>query len=492
MTTRLTRGARLSAALTSGLIFALGQPPWSLWPLALGALALAVWLFARSATRAQAGWTGWAFGLGYFGLSMNWITEPFMVDAAVTGFMAPFALAAMAGGLALFWALAFWLARAWPGGRPALALVAIWTLAELARAYVLTGFPWGLVGYVLAPTPLVQWAALIGPHGLSLIALGLAAVLARADGRGVAVAVVALGLLWAGGLALQPAAQDLTSRPVVRLVQPNAPQHQKWDPAFAQDFFDRQIAATSAPGAPDLILWSETAIPVWLNDADRVLAAIADAAGGVPVGLGVQRYDGPDYFNTMVMLDVDGVVTAQYDKHHLVPFGEYMPFPWLFAGIETGGLAARAQSGFSPGPGPLLLETPLGPALPLICYEAVFPQDVTAAPARPAFVMQLTNDAWFGTRSGPYQHLMQARMRAIETGLPLVRAANTGVSAVIDPGGRVVASLGLGVSGYLDAGLPAAEPPTLYWRTGDLPLALMLLAACGLLAGSGRRLRNPH
>lgn len=469
-------------SVAAGLAFGFGQPPFDLWPVALLGLALGLWAVMQAQSRRNAALSGWLFGLGYFGLSLHWIVEPFFVDAAVTGWMAPFALVGLAGGLALFWALACALS-VWRGRVQLLMLVGLWAVAELARAYVLTGFPWGLVGYALAPTPLVHLSAWIGPHGLSLTVLGLAMLLAGAQARprsaGVAVGVFAG--LWGLGTAVQAPEQDLTDRPVVRLVQPNAPQHQKWDPAHMPTFFQRQIAATGAAGAVDLIVWPETALPVLLSQADEAFALIAKAAQGTHVALGLQRVEAGKYYNSMALLDGQGAVAAIYDKHHLVPFGEYLPLPWLFEGIEAGGLAARARGGFAAGPGPAVLETPLGQVVPLICYEAVFPQDILRAPMRADLLLHLTNDAWFGTYAGPFQHLMQARLRAIEMGLPLVRAANTGVSAVIDPGGRIVDQLPLGGTGHLDVALPVGLAPTLYSQTGDLPAAL----ACLLLIGAG-------
>ena len=190
----------------------------------------------------------------------------------------------------------------------------------------------------------------------------------------------------------------------------------------------------------------------------------------------------------MVVLGPEGGVEQVYDKHHLVPFGEYIPLARLFNRIGVFGLAQRVPEGYSPGPGPKLLDFgPLGRALPLICYEAVFAHDVNAAPARPDFLIQITNDAWFGNGAGPRQHLAQARMRAIEQGLPLARAANTGISAMIDPHGRVLAALALNEAGFIDAALPLPLPPTPYSRTGDLPLALFLLAALGLAVPGKRR-----
>ncbi|MBS0124571.1 apolipoprotein N-acyltransferase [Thetidibacter halocola] len=475
---------------------ALGVPPLDLWPLALAGLVGAFLLFALSPPGTRAS-TGWMVGIGYFGAGLNWIVEPFMVDAPLTGWMAPFALVGMAAGLALFWALAFWLAGRARHGLAALAVA--WAAVELVRAYVLTGFPWGLVGYLWLESPAIQWVSVIGPHGLTLATLVLAACLAgalrMASLRQAGLATALLALLLGGGWALTPPMQDLSGRPVVRLVQPNAPQREKWDPAMVPVFFERQVAATEAApgplGPPALVVWPETAVPVLLHRAADALAVVSDVAGDTPVILGIQRGEGGLYYNSLALIDGTGALAAVYDKHHLVPFGEYMPAPALWRRIEIGGLAARAEGGYSPGPGPRLLDLgPLGRALPLICYEAVFPQDVNAAPARPDWLLQLTNDAWFGSWSGPYQHLAQARIRAIEQGLPLLRAANTGVSAVIDGAGRVLDALPLNTAGHLDVPLPAPARETIYAYSGDLLALLALIAAAIPLVLAPRRERR--
>ncbi len=473
--------ARLPLAVAAGAVFALGQAPYDLWPLALLGL-VAVFVLVR---RLRSGWgaIGWSFGVGYFGLGMAWIVEPFQVDAAATGWMAPFALFGIAAGLSLFWMAAFRGAalagRYW-------ALVPFWALAELARAYVLTGFPWAHVGYLWAPSPAIQWVSVVGPHGLGLATLTLAALAgaALAERRmPLGAGACLLGaLLLLGGLWLTPPLQDPAGRPVVRLVQPNAPQQEKWDPARAQMFFERQVSYTAAEPAPALVVWPETSLPMLLSNAGPAIEVISQAAGpDTRVVLGAQREQDGAYFNSLVVIGPDGKVTHVYDKHHLVPFGEYMPLAGLFARFNILGLAARADGGFSAGPGPELVSLgALGRALPLICYEAVFPQDVNSAPERPDMLLQITNDAWFGDWSGPYQHLSQARIRAIEQGLPVVRAANTGVSAVIDGGGRLLGALPLGQAGYLDLPLPSALAPTPYSRMGDLPVAILLALLAGI------------
>jgi len=227
-----------------------------------------------------------------------------------------------------------------------------------------------------------------------------------------------------------------------------------------------------------------------LDDAGATFDVIAQAAAGTPVVLGIQREEERRYFNSLVRLDGRGAVSDLYDKHHLVPFGEYMPAASFFARFDILGLAARADAGYSAGPGPALVDLgQLGQALPLICYEAVFPQDVNGAPSRPDLLLQITNDAWFGTYAGPQQHLAQARLRAIEQGVPMIRVANTGISAVIDPAGRIIDALPLGRAGFLDVPVPVAGAPTLYARSGDWLALLAAFVAFGALVI--REQRNP-
>jgi apolipoprotein N-acyltransferase len=480
---------RMALATLAGGLGALAQAPFNLWPLGLIGLACLFALF-RSTERAKpAFWIGWAGGTGYFAVALNWIVEPFLVEIARYGWMAPFALVFLAGGLALFWGAAFVVAG-WANGRArsgALAWIAALTGAELLRSYIFTGFPWALIGYTLSASPAAQYAAFIGPHGLTVFALICAVSLWRLARPGAllrrALPATLCALLLVAALPLSRPVAPAPDAPIIRLVQPNAPQREKWDPAHITTFFRRQIDYTAAPpntAPPALIVWPETAIPWLLRNADDALSIIAAAAKGTPVILGLRRLDGARLLNSAVLLTPDGAPAAIYDKYHLVPFGEYMPLGDFLTRFGIHGLAAREGHGYSAGPGPTLMTLPgIGPALPLICYEAVFPQDVGAAPARPRLLLQITNDAWFGRFSGPFQHLQQARMRAIEQGLPMVRVANTGVSAMIGPHGIVQRQIPLGTQGFVDAPLPPALPPTLYARTGDWPALILVIAALG-------------
>lgn len=473
-----------------GSVASLGQAPYD-QPIALilaMACAFAIWRLQSSAS--AAGWIGWAFGTGYFALALVWIVEPFQVDAGRHGWMAPFALLFLSAGLALFWGLAFRIAR-WLSPA-AFGLVLMWTMAEVLRAYVLTGFPWASPAQVFVDGPGSRLLAWTGPHGATLCLI-LLAWLCSLPAHGVGRASVRLGqgaLIFAASFSLyMPLARPDADRTgyLVRLVQPNAEQHLKWQPDMAEVFFERQLTFTRARGAraPDLIVWPETAIPWRLETAGPLIENISRAADRVPVVLGALRSGTSGVRNAAAVIDETGRVSQIYDKHHLVPFGEYIPLARLASRLGFEGLAANGL-GFEPGPGPVLLDFgPMGRALPLICYEAVFAHGVGRAPDRADFLLQVTNDAWFGDYAGPQQHLAQARMRAIEQGLPLMRAANTGISAMIDPFGRVINQLPLGKAGFIDAELPQPLPKTLYSRTGDTPVVILLLL--GLIAHVLRR-----
>ena len=473
-------------AFALGALAALGQAPLGWWWATLAGLAgLLRLVLSRKDGRV---WLGWFGGAGYFACTLNWIVEPFLIEPETHGWMAPFAVVLLSFGLALFWAVAVWAgARGrWPVAGSVLAL----TVAELARGHVLTGFPWGMPGHVWVGTPVAQVAALAGPLALTGIVLGVAGLLAWPRPWRVAAAFAVLALAWTHGAwrEAQPVAGG--TGVFLRLVQPNAEQGLKWDAGQARVFFDRQIAFTEAGSRPDLAIWPETAVPYLLEDYPEVGERIGKAGRGSPVAVGVQRVEGWRFWNSLAVIGPDGGVTAGYDKHHLVPFGEYIPFGDLaYRWFGLVAFAAQEGNGYSAGAGPAVLDLgpKLGKVLPLICYEAVFPQDLLDAPARADWILQITNDAWFGEWTGPYQHLAQARLRAIEQGLPFVRVANTGISALIDARGRVVESLPLGEAGYLDVELPGPLPPTPYARFGEWPMVLLLICGAAVLLVAGRR-----
>lgn len=479
------RWVGLGLAAVAGLAAALGQVPWSLWWLALAGYAGGIWLVSGAATRAQAALRAWAFGTTHFLVALHWITEPFQIEAERDAWMAPFAWAFMAGGLALFWGAAGLLSSY--ARQRALGFALALAAAEAARGTVLTGFPWAMPGHIWLDLPAMQAAALVGAGGLTLLTLGLALLPVVGRWRGAGLAATILAAVWGWGHWRQAQPLPPEPGPVIRLVQPNADQRLKWLPEYARDYFERHLDLTARPAGrrPDLVVWPETSVPFLLNDDRGGLAAIVAAASGVPVALGIQRTEGARAFNALAVVGADALgvpeVRAVYDKAHLVPFGEYVPLGDLMAdwlGIFS--FSPREGFGYTPGPGPRLIDMgDLGQMLPLICYEAVFPYFQRSVP-RADWMLQVTNDAWFGEDAGPFQHLALARLRAVESGVPLVRVANTGVSAVIDARGGVVAQLGLTRMGILDVALPGALPATVHAATGRVP-GIAIWALGGLL-----------
>ena len=471
----LGRWPRVAALLALGLVIALGMAPLDWWFVAVPGWALVLAVLTSAPTMRAAGRGALLIGLGYFGLTLRWLVDPFLVDAGTWGWAAPLAVTLMALGAALFWVAGTCLARMIAPGRLS-ALVLSLTLVEAVRSYLFTGFPWALIGHVLIPTPWAQLASYGGPHLLTLLTLGVAAGLvwvARKRWLGAVPFVIALVAV---PLLLPPATLIDANAPSIRIVQPNAPQEEKWDPERNLTFLRRMISYTQAGPRPDLIVWPETAVPVLMDYAQPELEAISEAAMGVPLVTGINRSQGGLYYNALIVLGRMGQVVQTYDKAHLVPFGEYVPFGETLKRFGIHGLATSEGGGFASGtvPQPLIDLPGIGLARALICYEGIFAEEI-ATPERPRLLLLITNDAWFGKGAGPTQHLMQARLRAIEQGLPMVRSANTGISAMIDAYGRITAMIPLDTAGYVDAPLPAARAATPYVRWGDVPVMILVL-----------------
>ncbi|VDC33020.1 apolipoprotein N-acyltransferase [Pseudogemmobacter humi] len=486
------RGAAQDFVLGAAAV--LGQAPFGLWPVSLAAFVLILKRVADAPDPRAAFRRGLFIGAGWFGLGLSWIVQPFFVDPWRHGWMAPFAVVMIAFGLGLFWALAAWAARRLNSGAMGFALLL--ALAELARGHVLTGFPWALPGHIWIDTPLVQVAALTGAYGMTALTLAaLAAPLSFGRLRGGLVAALILGLCagWSWHRLALPEPEPQGA--LARIVQPNIEQSLKWDPDEAAENFRRLLAMT-AGAQTDLVIWPETAVPYLITEGEGVALTISEAGGGRPVATGIQRDRDDMAWNTLAVFGEGGRIGQSFDKIHLVPFGEYIPMgDLLYQSFGLRAFASQAGAGYTAGETRNLLDFgAAGRALPLICYEAIFPGDLVTE-ERADWMLQVTNDAWFGTLTGPYQHFAQTRLRAVEQGLPLLRAANTGISAVIDARGRVAgAALALGAGGVIDAPIPGALPPPPYARmlarAGEVPLVAVLLALLALMPLLPRRRDN--
>lgn len=493
-------------ALAAGAGAALAHPPFGLLPGLLG-YALILWLTHHAAGLRPAFFKGWLAGLGYFAISTWWVAEAFFVDMR-QAWMAPFAVTFLAAGLALFWGGAAALYR-WLAPKGALrVLVFAGALAgfEWLRGHILTGFPWNLPGESWrAGSAPSQFASIVGAYGLTWVTIAIfsAPALWRDSRRAVVAAAVALvGLYGFGAWRLSNAVEG--EGPMVRIVQPMVEQSAKYDTGLFEEIVARYVRLTQTPAArtPDIVIWPEGAIPAAINDylapGTWTLEAVAGAlTPGQTLLVGAYRIDGSRekaaYYNSLAALSFDGrelKLTGLYDKHRLVPFGEYMPMDEIVSkwGIKQ---MVHVGEGFTAA----LPPSPIAPAgipavQPLICYESLFPGFTREGARRtgvaPAWIVNVSNDAWFGQTSGPRQHLNLAAYRAIEEGLPMARATPTGVSAMVDAYGRVVSRLELGQAGVLDVPLPVAAPTTFYRRWGDWPFAAMMALSLLLAA----RLRN--
>jgi len=501
----LTRWHRHFAALLLGALAAASLPPIDMTPVLLISFPGLVWLSDGNSGYRSAFALGWSFGFGFFVAGLYWIAAALFVDIAQFWWLVPFAVAGVPAGLAIFTGIALLVShtlcrvlRLGGTGR-VLALVLCWCGAEWLRGHVLSGFPWNLVGYAWSGAfpggiAMLQLSALVGIYGLSLLTLLAAALPARLgdfSGRRAlallaAVLLIALPASW-GAYRLANGQTGDVPGVNLRLVQPSIPQTMKQDPSALLGNFRRLFALSTSPASapPTAIIWPEDAAPPFLERDGGARQALAQAApqNGYIIA-GTTRTDpapeAPTHvWNSLVAVDHDGNIRASYDKFHLVPFGEYVPLRSILP-IQK---ITPGAVDFSAGSGPRTITLPgLPPFSPLICYEAIFPHAVVDPEHRPAWLLNVTDDAWYGFTSGPFQHLAIARLRAIEEGLPLARAGDNGISAMFDPYGRVTGRLALDDVGVLDVKLPQSLPPTLYSRVGDIPFfGAMLLVLAALL-----------
>ncbi len=495
----------VAVSTLAGALATLSLSPYDYWIVLPVAFSILVWLLdgagaQRSFWRGLA--IGWAFAFGYFVPSLWWISEAFWVEPEKFAALIPFAVAGLPSYLALYWGVACGIAtRLWPGGIARLLfLVLLLSIAEWLRGHMLTGFPWNLPGYgVSSLDGFSQVASVVGIYGLTTIIM-LAAMSPAAfwqHGRatrmmvsgsfaGLVVAlVVSLGI-WGNARISSQASLLPDQGRMVRLVQPSIPQHRKWDPAWRQHIIDTYIAMSKAPwpdatsSGPALLVWPESALPVLLAEEHDLRNRIASLlpAGGVLFTGGLHRVIEPDgtasIYNSLLAIGQAGQVLGRHDKVRLVPFGEFLPFAYILEPLGIRQLA-NLPGGFREGATDRVIQVAGAPSFAgFICYEAVFPRSIPWE-NRPELLLNVTNDAWFGTSGGPHQHLAQSRFRAIEQGVPMVRAANTGISALIDSFGRVRSRINLGDAANLDVRMPPSIGATLYSRLGDLAFVLLLL-----------------
>lgn len=505
---------RRGVAFAAGAVGCAALPPFHILPLVVVSYVVLVWLLdgacerrsgsrsgsfaANRARAARAFEIGWFFGFGQFLVGLYWISNALLVDSQTFGWAVPLAAGALPAGLAVFPALGiaaagfFWSA----GVTRIFVLATAWAVAEWARGHAFTGFPWNLIGYVWVEVdPVRQSAALMGVYGLGLLTVFVAAAPATLAGAGfrrrgpwglVAAGLAIFGVLWGwGSLRIADTVPRRVPGVLLRVVQPNIEQSLKWRADKREQNFERHLALSAGAGTDAVthLIWPEAAVPYYLGSDAVRRAMIANRLSKNQILLaGSLRADVSStgvrsFWNAFHAVDSQGSVIATYDKSHLVPFGEYLPLRPLFSlvGLEK---VAFGLGDYSAGPGRRTLEVPgVPPFSPLICYEIIFPGMVVPRTGpKPSWLLNVTNDAWYGVSTGPYQHLAMARFRAVEEGLPVVRSANTGISAIVDSYGGLVATLGLGEGGVIDGPLPrATSVPTLYGRWGDVILSILLL-----------------
>jgi apolipoprotein N-acyltransferase len=505
----------LLACLAAGAVSACGFAPLDLWPLTLIGTAFLLFAVERAPGLRGALARGWWFGLGQFTVGLNWIATAFSYQSNMPAWLGWVAVVLLSLYLAIYPAVASGLAWRWAGRdrlRLVLVFAAAWIVTEFLRGVLFTGFPWNPLGVSLLLTPASIFSTLTGTYALSGLAAlfaGVLYLLARRKWR--SGAGVALGAAAAVGIAaLSAPAPGTEAGGAVRIVQPNIDQEIKYDPGHFERQWQRLEELTGRPEDPApspsgrMIFWPEVAIPDLISIEEPARMRIAALLGPRDVMLtGASELVFNDagrvagIYNSLFSLDALGTIHGRYDKSHLVPYGEYLPMRPLMSAL---GLSELAPSDFDTweGPGPRSISVPgFGRMGGQICYEIVFSGAVVDDADRPNFLFNPSNDAWFG-RWGPPQHLAQARLRALEEGLPVLRSTPTGISAIIDARGHLVASLGWRVAGVIDGEVPPAAAPTVFARAGNLMpflFALLIVAvavAAARLQSRAKRASGTH
>ena len=490
-------------ALLLGAVLALSLPPLHLWPALVVSFTGLLWILDGCGGRKSAFLVGWCFGFGYFACSLYWISFALFIEPDRFGWMIPFAVLGLPAFFALWVGLVTLVVRELnlSGVARILLFAGAWCATEWLRGHVLTGFPWNLIGYAAAGSDsLLQITALVGIYGLGFVVVLITALPAMLGGSDenssqnrqygpMAIVLVGIALIWIGGaLRLLGAHNEFVPNVTLRLVQANISQHHKWQEERRQANLGRYFQLSSQAGSENVthVIWAETAVPYFLSqnpDLARSIGGLVKPGGIVITGAPrttVRREIPSRVWNAVHALDHEGKIKSTYDKSHLLPFGEYVPLRKFLRhlGVEK---ITSGQGDFQAGFGNRTIILPgIPPVGILVCYEVIFPGDVVSETSRPDWLLNVTNDAWFGHTAGPYQHFTMSRVRAVEEGLPMVRVANTGISGVADAYGRIVVQSDLGETRVIDTSLPVAlKSATPYARWGDagILVILMVLAA---------------
>lgn len=457
MIARVKNYPHLSASFISlicGIACAFALPPWHILPLYFAGFAAFYATLLHTKTWRQAFALGWLFALGYYLTGLSWIGNALLVDGNKFVWAWPLAVCALPAALAIFNALAcalsarFFNLKALSG---IFAFVAIFSIFEYLRGHLFTGFPWNLHGMIWAETlPILQILTIGNIYLLSLITVALGASLGlllyqqnRLHAVIVGGAILCFVLIFLWGQQQLKRETESEGQPItIKIVQPNIAQNEKWDREKMRDHFESLLHQSRSKGQEEnisLIIWPETATSYGFLNNETARTMIADMLQGYEkdafliLGALLKNETGSGITNSIITIDKNGGILNRYNKSHLVPFGEYIPFHnWI--PIET----VTRFSGFNRGDGPTTLKLPDGLSYsPLVCYEIIFPGKVIAEGASPDFIINVTNDGWYGDSAGPYQHFAMARMRALEEGTPVIRSANTGISGLIQPDGRI-------------------------------------------------------
>jgi len=505
----MTGWKRNALAFLLGILATLTLAPFFIFPLLVPAFTGLYLLINAAPNRKRMFWDGWWWGWGFYISGLYWFCIALLTDAEHFAWLIPFTLFGLTAVIAIYSGLACWI-MSWiqvRGLTKIFVFSVIWTSVEYMRGHLFSGFPWNLPGYSFGfSDDSLQLASLVGVYGLTWFAVLLGSSFAAlTEKRGALfIAVIwglfALGVGW-GAWRLHEAEKIPESERYVpgvslRLVQANISQPHKWDPRLIREGLREQVRLTQAPELDKVthIIWPETAVPYAIMAGSPLVrqlgASIPEGKILVTGGLRAQgEGDDLQIWNSLMAIDHGGNIVGSYDKSKLVPFGEFLPFRSLF---PKAWLTPVGEKDFSRGTGTKTLEWPgLPPISPLICYEVIFPESVADLNHRPELLLNVTNDAWFGMSSGPYQHFEMSRMRAAEQGIPLVRVANTGITAIIDSYGRLVASLPLGTQGVLDGKIPKAQNAfTTYDLYNNIIIQSLLLAAMLLTLNQLRRHKN--